>query len=133
MNINYKKSCYLIINPTDIVDLKCSLKLKNSYLEYKNAQKYLGVYITDSGVIKDDIDTFVKYKNGDVSIMLANFMRKNEHSPIVAKLKVVAACVNSSLTYGCEAWSSSSLTSIEVLQRKALKTALCIKETHLMK
>ena len=129
MSLNYKKSGYLIINPMSEEDMKCYLKLKNGWLKYKSCQKYLGVLISDSGILKDDIDAFLKDKNKDVIIKLANFMRKNEHAPIVAKLNVVNACVNSSLTYGCEAWSSSSLNSIEVLQRKALKLALNIKNS----
>ena len=37
---------------------------------------------------------------------------------------MVNACVNSSLTYGCEAWGSCPLNTVEILQRKALKMIL---------
>ena len=47
---------------------------------------------------------------------------------IMVKLKVVQACVNSSLTYACETWGSSALNKVEVLQRKALKLAMNIKQ-----
>ena len=129
MSLNYKKSGYMIINPMCDDDIKCDVKLNSGWLKYKSCQKYLGVLFSDSGNLADDIDSFIKDKNMDVSVKLANFVRKNEHAPIVAKLNVVNACVSSSLTYGCETWSSSSLNTIEVLQRRALKIALSIKKS----
>ena len=48
-------------------------------------------------------------KNKQVFVKLANFLLRNQFVPIV--IKVVKACVNASLTYGCEAWSSSPLNS----------------------
>ena len=55
-------------------------------------------------------------------------VRKNGQAPIMVKLKVVQACINSSLTYACETWGSSALNKVEVLQRKALKIAMNIKQ-----
>ena len=115
MSLNYSKSGFLIINPSSKNDIRCDLKLDNGWLDYKNCQKYLGVLISDSGVLKYDIDAFLKLKNKDVNIKLANFIRKNAYAPIVVKLKVLNACVNSSLTYACETWGSSPLNNVEVL------------------
>ena len=42
----------------------------------------------------------------------------------MVKLKVVKACVNSSLIYACEIWGNWPLNNVEVLQRKALKLML---------
>ena len=67
---------------------------------------------------------FLEDKRKQVFVKLANFAIKNDLAPIMVKLKVVSACVNSSLTYGCETWSSCSLRELEVLQRKALKLIL---------
>ena len=87
---------------------------------------FLGVIFSDTGIIKHDISLFIADKNKQVFVKLANFLLRNQFAPIVIKLKVVKACVNASLTYGCEAWSSSPLNSIEVMQRKALKMVLKI-------
>ena len=43
---------------------------------------------------------------------------------MTAKLKELKACLESSLLYGCEAWSSSSLQKVETLYRKAIKITL---------
>ena len=59
-----------------------------------------------------------------MNVKLASFLNKNENVPIAVKFKVVSACINSSLTYGCEAWGSTPLNKIEILQRKALKMVL---------
>ena len=126
MSLNYKKSGYMIISDK-CDDIKCDLKLEDGWLNYKRSQKYLGIIITDSGNIKNDVSAFTDDKNKHVNIKLANFIKKNMYAPIMIKLKVVNACVNSALTYGCEAWSSCPLNSIEVLQRKALKIALNIQ------
>ena len=58
---------------------------------------------------------------------LANFMNKNKFAPGMVKLKVVKACINTALTYGCETWGNYPLNNIEVLQRKTLKIALNIQ------
>ena len=123
MAINYKKSGYMVINGTQ-ADFKCKLKLKCGSLAYKKSQKYLGVMFSETGVLKDDIPLFMADKNKQVFVKLANFLLRNQFAPIVIKLKVVKACVNASLTYGCETWGSSPLNNIEVLQRKALKMVL---------
>ena len=55
---------------------------------------------------------------------MASFLNKNKQAPLCVKLKVVDACINSALTYTCEAWGSTPLNSVEILQRKALKMIL---------
>ena len=52
---------------------------------------------------------------------LANFMNKNKFAPVMVTLKVVKACINSALTYGCETWGNYPLNNIEVLQREVLQ------------
>ena len=98
----------------------------DGWLNYKR-QQYLGLIVTNSGNTKYDIAEFLKDKNKEVNIKLANFMRKNSLAPINVKLKVLKSCENSVLTYSCEIWSSLPLTNIEILHRKALKISLNIK------
>ena len=126
MLLNYKKSAFFIINGDPLVDLKTDLKLNVGWLLYKSKMKYLGVIFTDTGVIKHDVELFLNAKSKDLNVKLASFLNKNENVPVTWKLKVVGACINSSLLYGCEAWGSCPLNKIEILQRKALKLVLGI-------
>ena len=59
LKLNLSKSSYLIINPS-IGDRKCSIKLEKGLLEYKCSQYYLGIIISDDGLISHDVDTFIK-------------------------------------------------------------------------
>ena len=127
MSLNYKKSGYFIINGA-AEDIKCHLKLKSGWLKYNGEQKYLGAIFTDTGLLSNDIDLFLKKKTKEVNVKLARFLVKNEHAPLSVKLKVVNACINSALLYGCESWSSSSLQNVEVLQRKALKMVMDVSK-----
>ena len=108
-------------------DLKCDLRIESGWLQYKASQKYLGVMISDTGVVKTDVALFIEKKKKDVNVKLASFLTKNDTAPISIKLKVVNACINSTLTYGCEAWGSTPLNTVEVLQRKALKMILDVR------
>ena len=128
MKLNMKKSGYMIINGGNI-DIKCDIKMKSGWLEYKKSQKYLGVIFTDTGVLKNDINNFLDKKNKDVNVKLASFITNNELAPVMIKLKVVNACINSALTYGCETWGSTPLNQIEFLQRKALRMILDVDKT----
>lgn len=123
MKLNYTKSGYMIINGK-ANDLKCDLKLASQWLQYKSSQKYLGTVFTDTGILKTDISSFIDKKNKEINVKLASFLVKNQFAPINMKMKVVNACVDSALTYGCEAWSSFPLNKVEVLQRKAIKMVM---------
>ncbi len=127
MSLNYKKSGYFIINGM-AEDVKCNLKLKSGWLNYNGVQKYLGAIFTDSGSLSNDIPMFLKKKTKEVNVKFARFLVKNEYAPLYVKLKVVDACINSSLLHGCESWGSFALQSVEVLQRKALKMILDISK-----
>ena len=123
MSLNLKKSGFMIINGLKD-DLKCAIKLNSGWLKYKKEQKYLGAIFSDTGDVKHDVALFLEKKKKEVNVKLASFLNKNKYAPICVKLKTVDACINSALTYSCEAWGSTPLNSVEVLQRKALKMIL---------
>ena len=54
---------------------------------------------------------------------------KNFFAPYSVKKHVLEACINSSLTYGCEAWSYGNISSINTLHRKSIKMILGIRQT----
>ena len=126
MSINTKKSGYMIINGKD-EDVKSDIKLSAQWIPYKSEKKYLGAIFTDTGIVREDVNLFVKEKSKDVMVKLSNFIYNNKYAPVTVKLKVVKACVNASITYSCESWGSCALNTIESLQRKALKIALGVR------
>ena len=98
----------MIINGSN-VDVKCKLKIESGFLTYRKSQKYLGAIFSESGVIKDDVSSFLAEKNKHVFVKLANFIHRNKHAPIMVKVKVVKTCIDSSLTYSSEKWGNCPL------------------------
>ena len=66
----------MIINP-DVGDIRANVKLESGWLLYKKTAVYLGVLVSDSGVINVDLDLHVTDRSKSVYIKLANFMRNN--------------------------------------------------------
>ena len=52
------------------------LKLANGYLNYKKKQIYLGVFITDSGILKTDIDLYIEEKRDSITVKFLNYCSK---------------------------------------------------------
>ena len=128
LSLNLSKSGYLIINPKE-EDHKCSLMLKNGLLDYCSEVKYLGVKISDTGSVKEDIERFLKDKRSNVSIKFRNFCRKNILAPLDIKLKVLNTCVSAALTYACETWGVGQVKSVETAFRQGLKAALSVRDS----
>ena len=75
LSLNLGKSGYLIINGND--SDRTDLFLKNGVLKYCPVIKYLGVKISDCGILKRDIEMFLDDKRANVTIKYGNFCRKN--------------------------------------------------------
>ena len=127
LSLNLSKSGYLIINGK-AEDVKKNLPLKNGFLPYKSVIKYLGVKISDSGNLKEDINRYVDGKRSNLSIKFRNFCRKNFLAPLFVKLKVLGSCVSASLVYGCETWGTNKMKNAETAFRQGLKAALSIRD-----
>ena len=89
LSLNLAKSGYLIINGK-VCDTKCDLQLRNGTLPYKSEVKYLGVKISDSGNLKEDVNRYVDGKRSDLSIKFRNFCRKNFLAPLFVKNAEIA-------------------------------------------
>ena len=125
LSLNLSKSGYLIINAKEEDD-KCCLQLKNGLLEYKSELTYLGVIITDSGKLANDIESYISSKRSDVTIKYGNFCRKNFLAPLDVKLDVLNTCVAASITYASETWGISP-KSVEKIYRQGIKCALSVR------
>ena len=126
LQLNLKKSCYMIIYAKSEGD-KVHLKLISGWLPYACSTIYLGSLFSDSGLIGNDITQHAINKSKGVNIKLANFVTNNSCAPITVKYKVCNSCVASTILYSCETWSSSNLSRIESLYRKAIKTCTQMK------
>ena len=126
--LNLSKSGYLIINGK-AEDLKRGIMLKNGILDYKHSLTYLGVLISDTGSLKEDVISFVNGKRSNLTIKFGNFCRINFLAPLYIKLKVLNTCVNASVTYGCETWGIANVKEVETMYRQGIKSALSVRES----
>ena len=125
LEVNLEKSCYMIINAPACL-AKAHLKLNHGWLPYKPSIVYLGATFTDSGTLADDLNSQARAKDKLISIKLANFITNNLFAPITVKFKVLESCINASILYSCETWSSAALSRMETLHRKSLKVVLSL-------
>ena len=126
LTLNIDKSGYMVINGD--FD-KSGLGLNNGILKYVTSYVYLGYTLTDTGLVQEDIDQHISSKRGNSTFKFMNFCRSNYTAPLVIKLKVLDACVNSCYLYGCDVWGKSNYSKLEVLHRQALRTALSIRQS----
>ena len=126
LNLNIDKSAFLIINPK-INDRKSSIILDSGVLKYESSFEYLGVIISDTGILKQDVKSYVEKKSANVTIKFTNFCGTNKNAPFHVKLDVLDKCVTSSLLYGCETWANC-INDVEQPYRSGLKTALNVRQ-----
>ena len=115
LSLNVKKSGFMVINtctPQDRIDVK----LEKGWFSYTKEFVYLGVIVTDKGIVNVDVNLHANGKSKSVLIKLANFIRNNIFALITVKSKVLKACLRAALLYGHETWSGSSLHKIETFQ-----------------
>ena len=127
LNLNMGKSCYLVINSNSTAHSKTNIVLKSGLLKYKNCFKYLGIIISDSGSLKQDVKSIVDRKRSNVSIKFTNFCKVNRNAPLNVKLDVLDICVASSIIYASETWGNNSKEA-DLCYRSGLKTALSVRK-----
>ena len=120
VSLNLGKSGFLVLNPQKEED-RFDIKLDSGWLTYCSSYVYLGAIFSDDGAVTTDVDLHVAQRQKSVFVKLSNFIRNNPAAPITVKRKVLNSCLNTSLLYGCETWSSASLQKAETLYRKAIK------------
>ena len=126
LNLNIGKSGYLIINPKTC-DIKSNIILNSGVLKYNASFEYLGVFVSDTGSLKQDVKKYIGHKRSNVSIKYTNFCKTNKNAPLYAKLEVLDKCVTSAIIYGCETWGKCT-SDVELCYRSGLKTALNVRQ-----
>ena len=81
----------------------------------------LGSPLSESGLLKDDLRMHIdmRFKH---CIKFFNFVRNNKLAPLAIKLKVLTACVTSTLLYNCETFGHLLPAGLETLYFKLIKT-----------
>ena len=126
LSLNIDKSCFLIINPK-AGDRRSCIILDSGVLKYKSRFDYLGVIVSDTGILNVDVKSFVERKSGNVSVKFTNFCRVNKNAPLHVKLDVLDTCARASLIYACETWGNN-MSDAERCFRAGLKTALNVRQ-----
>ena len=124
LKLNLDKSGFLIINPK--TDRRCNIILESGVLKYKSSFEYLGVIISDSGTLKNDVCAFLNLKRANISIKFSNFCKVNRNAPVSVKLDILDTCVTSAITYACETWGTNGDIA-ELCYRSGLKVALGVR------
>ena len=106
---------------------KSSIILDSGVLKYKPSFEYLGVIVSDTGMLKEDVKKYVEKKSANVTVKFTNFCKTNHNAPFYVKLDVLDKCVTTSLLYGCETWANC-ITDVEQPYRSGLKTALNVRQ-----
>ena len=126
LSLNIDKSCFLIINPK-AGDRRSCIILDSGVLKYKSRFDYLGVIVSDTGILNVDVKSFVERKSGNVSVKFTNFCKVNKNAPLHVKLDVLDTCARASLIYACETWGNK-ISDAERCFRAGLKTALNVRQ-----
>ena len=110
----------MVINGTD--DDKQVIELDVGDICHSPDVFILGSPLTESGLLKNDLKMHmdIRFKN---CIKFFNFVRNNKFAPIAIKLKVLTACVTSTLLYNCETFGNMLPPGIEKLYFKLIKSA----------
>ena len=124
IKLQLSKCRFIVINGTD--DDKQVIELEVGDISSATDVLILGSPLSESGLLKDDLKLHmdIRFKN---CIKFFNWIRNNKLAPIAIKLKVLTACVTSTLLYNCETWGSMLPAGIEALYSKLIKSALNVR------
>ena len=86
----------------------------------------LGTPISDTGNIQKDLNMHLelRFKN---CLKFFNFIRTNRLAPTAVKLKVLMACVMSTLLYNCETFGANMPKGLDTLYYKLIKSAMNVR------
>ena len=88
---------------------------------------YLGYLFADKGTLNNDIKINIQNKQSNITVKYSNFCARNFCAPINIKLKVLHACVISSLCYGSETWGKHTSSQLESTYKMGIKTTLSVR------
>lgn len=125
INLQLSKCEFIVINGS-VLD-KQDIDLTSGRIRNVSHVTLLGSQIGQSGKIKDDLNLTMGNRFYSVS-KFYNFIRSNKLAPISVKLKVMQACVLSSLLHNCEAFGDNIPQDMEKVYFEMIKTCLNVRK-----
>ena len=107
IQLQLSKCMFMVINGSNAVKQDIELNVEN--IPSTDNTLILGTPLTDSGKFKNDLDMHLEIRF-KICIKFFNFIRANRLAPVPVKLKVLSACVTSTLLYNCETFGNDMLS-----------------------
>ena len=126
MVINEGKTKFMAINGTG--DERQSIDIQGVIIDHCRSYVYLGAVFTSDGSTKSAIEEYCHQKLNSFH-KLSISLKTNCDMPFGAKCKVVEACFNAAILYGCESCVGVSCQVMEKLYIGALKHLLGVRKT----
>ena len=124
ISLQLTKCEFIVINGNDYD--KQNIPIPNGFVKHVLVVKLLGSHISESGSITVDLQHHMKDRYLAVSKFF-NFIRSNRLAPSKTKLKVLEACVTSSLLHNCETFANIIPDNLEKLYHELIKVCLNVR------
>ena len=126
MMVNESKTKFMVMNGSD--DDCLPIQLSDIIVKLCDKYLYLGSIYTSDGSAVSSLRAQASDKRKQLNKLLI-FLKVNKDMPFPVKRKVVEACFNSSLLYGCESWLNVNLKPMEVLYMSAVRALLGVRQS----
>ena len=124
IQLQLSKCMFIVINGTP--EDRKEIELDVGKISCSGQLMILGSPISATGKLTEDLKLHLETRFQNC-IKFFNFIRSNKLAPISVKLKVLTACVTSTLLYNCEAFGNDLPKGLESLYFKLIKSALNVK------
>ncbi len=124
MTINPRKSSFMVVNGAHVD--KLPLTVGNCSIEHCVRYTYLGSVFTEVATLRSIMEQHVKDKYCHL-LKLFSFCKRQQSMPVHMKIKVLDACLMSSVLYGCESWFGLNLVKLEKMYMSAIKCVLGVR------
>ena len=121
ISLQLSKCEFIVINGT--MDDKLDIALPNGMVKHVSYVTLLGSQLAESGNIVDDLNLHMKNRYAAVTKFF-NFIRSNKLAPTAVKLKVLEACVTTTMLHNCEAFGDCLPDDLESLYYTLIRSAL---------
>jgi len=123
--IQLNKCKFIVIGGTEM-DKEPIPFQREKELQVSDSLDILGAFISEN--VSNDHEQHMKKRYKNV-IKFLNYLKNNKYAPLVVKLKVLKACVVSTLLYSCEAFGKKIPEGLEGIYVKLIKAALNVRSS----
>ena len=127
IKLQITKCAMMCVNSDDVRDSE-PITVDCLTLRSESSEVYLGSVITNSCKLIDDVEADIKHRQINV-IKFYAFLRTNVNAPVNIKMKVLQACVMSSILHNAETWANAKTDRLEVTYRRMLRSILGVRTT----